>query len=543
MSMLRRAAVALLFTLTACTGANTQVTPDPAQPPAEAEPTDALPQIAPQGLNAAPSEREQATFDALCRGLEERATPRPQTLDPLLTRAALLLASHQRSAGAALGLDELRAALEVAGAFDAFVHMEVISVDNADTELPLSDDVLAEFLDISAERTANAFGVAWAPASTGSGGAMVLLSALRVVELEPTPRRADAEGRVRLKGRILEKDAELSLVTATGDAATSARTPISARADGRFSVDLQLPAGIQTLDAELVGVGASWGRSFAQLRFHRDPPPTHLDDALKLRVGRSAANAAEAEDLLRERINQRRSLLGLNPLLNDPGLRALALQDAQARALDQPHPRGAETAEARLKNFGVLGSEPRYLTASDNDPNKLTESVWLDPGLRKRLLDPNTTHLGLAFTDNPPQASRRHTLVAYAVKAPSPFQPEAELQALLDAINLLRNKAGAAPLTLEPDATLLLNRHAYPIFARGKPGAKLATQLLAELRQSGLPFTGFVIDIQAGPNAEQLKPNKLLLDPALTHIAIAVARGPLGKNGDDTLVAIFAGLR
>lgn len=540
---LRRFALALLplLLLAACTGAGETIPdsptlrPETPQAPAAAQ----GPLIAPPDLAAPQGELEVATFTTLRQGLEERALPAPEQLDPLLSRAARVLAEAAPTSSGPLGAEEIRGALEIAGAFDAFVHAEVLLVDDAAAELPPSAEALSDFLDVSADRTVNVLGVAWAPRAGGPGGALVLLSAYRAVELEPTPRQADAQGVIHLKGRLLERDATLSLVTRGDDPKQASRTPVEPRADGRFSIDLTLPTGAAALDVELVGTGAAWGRSFASLRIHRGAPPTTLEAALAARVEQRPADAAQAEAALRQRINQRRELLGLEALALNPGLEVLARQDAMMRALEQPYPRGEETAEGRLKRFGVAAEESRYLTASDNAPDRLMEAVWSDPVLRKRLLDPSLNQLGLALTENPPQASRRYTLVAYGVRSPYKTPPERDIQAILEILNTQRGQRTAQPLELHGALDPILNKHAYPALVRGKPDPKLTQRILDEVRAADPSLKNAAVSLGIASSVDALKLDPNLLNSNWSRAAIAVARGNLGKKSGEVVVAII----
>ena len=489
------------------------------------------------------SELELGTFTRVKEGIDSRALPPPEAPDPLLTRAARLLGEHCLHSDKPVGVAHLRAALEVAGAFDTFVHHEVITVDDASKELPASEELLADFLDVSAERTSNTYAVSWVSDEGGSSGRLVLLSSYRPIEMETVGRMVEPGSTLRLKGRMLEKDAEVHLILNTGNTSTSSRLSVPIRGDNRFSIEVELPSSFKVIETELVGVGQSWGRSFATMRFHTGPPPLRMKEALQIGADDRLVDTANAEVMLLEQINRDRALLGLTALRSDPGLDALARLDAEVYAVGES-PEGSQDGPAtRLEKWGVLTKDARVVLAEANDLDRLLERVWYDPTRRKRLLDPDTTYFGFAIINNPPNASRRHTMVGYLVKPQYEHSPAADLTDVFESLNTRRGAANTAPIAMSEAINKVVNRHAYPLLALGKVPSNFAEELVTDLRKSGIAFDYVMVDIQAASTAREMKFNKDVVGGEWKEVGVAVARGPFAKSKTDVLVAIIVATR
>ncbi|HUT78766.1 MAG TPA: CAP domain-containing protein [Polyangia bacterium] len=357
-----------------------------------------------------------------------------------------------------------------------------------------------------------------------TGGARVVAIVLRPgAELEPVPRRLAGPGKLALAGRAPTDVGAITLVASAPDD-TAVEQP--AQRDGtRFTVSALLHApGIWQV--ELMGEGAQGPAVLANF-------PVYVGVAVPAAVGVTATelesrDPRELERLLFEMLGETRRERGLSPLQRSAALdgvaRRYSAELAETGAIAHVSPRSGGPAD-RAAAAGLHFPKLRENLARAHSAAEAHAGLMGSPSHRNNMLDPLAREAGIGAHLVDGDGGTYLVLTQLIASRPKTIDPGETGNAIVEETNRRRRLAGVPPATRSPG----LDRAARALLASCFGGKKPKS---VDFGDEGLARVIAVEVTAAGLDGVLGEAPPALLDPATTHLGVAVTQGTDPRHGE-----------
>jgi uncharacterized protein YkwD len=356
------------------------------------------------------------------------------------------------------------------------------------------------------------------------GGARVVAIVLRPgAELEPVLRRLDGPGQLVLAGRAPADVGAMTLV-ATAPDDTAVQQP--AKRDGnRFGVSALLHApGVWQV--ELMGEGARGPAVLANF-------PVYVGVAAPAAVGVAATelesrDPRELERLLFAMLGEVRRARNLSPLRRSDALdgvaRRYSAELAETGVIAHVSPRSGGPAD-RAAAAGLHFPKLRENLARAHSAAEAHAGLMGSPSHRNNLLDPLALEAGVGVNLVDGDGGTYLVLTQLIVSRPPAIDPDETERGIVDESNRRRRLAGVPPAARSPG----LDRAARLLLSSCFGGKKPKS---VDFGEDGLARVVAFEVVAADLDGVLGEAPPALLDPATTHLGLAVAQGTDPRHGE-----------
>ncbi len=380
------------------------------------------------------------------------------------------------------------------------------------------------------------------------GGELHLLLGLQetFLELRPVSRRLPAAGSVDLVGRILAPYVHPSLYLTRPDG-NVAKQPIAMSPDGRFEVHMACLPAIGRFQIEITAEDRFGPAVLANFPIQCGTESAAPDTAAVERPWSDRdGTSPDAEAQLVALVQADRSRAGLPPLTFDPALSAVA----RAHSIDmrEHHFFGhvsssTGSAEDRLRRAHILPALVLENVGRARSPIEAERGFLESPGHRGNLLHREVTRfgVGVAVLLSPGEIRELYATQLF-LRPPDPFRPEMAVQEMSARLAEIR-RGGGSP---DPDRDTELDRLAAEV-SHGLATGALPLAHSSQPVERAMPqlrrFHSVRTVVLRSLEIRELSASKTLLDPQITSVGLAAARGPSDPEGRNLFLVLLLGVR
>lgn len=379
----------------------------------------------------------------------------------------------------------------------------------------------------TADRPATHFGVAL------DGQQLALVLSRRTAELDPVSRTIEAGAPITLRGRVASATGPVHVETVDPEGRRH-RMSIADASGLHVRVPTSAP-GMYVVEV-VTGVRGQQEVCARILVYADEPPPRQL--AVRARTGAPQLVDTAAE--LRNLVNDSRRAAGLSPLSSLPSLTALAvrhtvsLRDRIFVGLRDATPQPA-IDRVRAAGFGtglVLDNSARGAGGVD-----LHAQFMADAGLRRNLLSPELTHVGIGVVTG---VGDELIATAVFIRLTGWVDLAEGRTQLLERINAARRTRGAAALRADPDLSAVAQESALRFFEPPFPDEQ-ATVALANrhLDRLAIAYKRVAAVMATADDIAEVSALEPALDVDATHVGIGLSQGDHPRAGARRLAAVL----
>jgi uncharacterized protein YkwD len=534
-TILSRAAVgALLVLLWSCGGTQVRGTLGPGVSGVVRAPSPTVPTYATSadpGEVAIGGEVAQSVRRGVERAGQEHSMPLEG--DPRLAQLASWLAERLEPGGEPPPNEVVEFFARHLGLVEPVPHLMILGQPVSDMEEGVASSV-GQFM---TRQTYNRYGLAVVERG-GLNVAVVVLS-WRWVELEPIPRRIDANAPLGVRGRLVGDHRNPALVVARPDGQLT-RLPAGSGPD--FDVRVPTTSGAGTYQVELVGRGPHGDTVIANFPVYVG---TNIPE--EVRVGETTGSGSQDVESVRRELldllNATRREAHLSEVAEHAPLREVAVAHSRDMAehdfVGHTSPRSGTAADrvaaAHLPTGLVLENIGRGYSAQE-----IHHGLLESPGHRANLINPNVSHVGIGVVTQADGDRPAFLVTEVFVRMAERVDLSNAAQRLLELMNRARSARGAPALELVPALSNAAGEAATRYFAEPNLTQQEAVDdASASLRRFAIAYRrlgGVMAVVNDIDEAGSLEPT---LDREVRYVGVGAAQGTRPDSGPNAIAVVI----